>query len=142
MVALVWLIAGVVLIAAEVISGELVLLMLGLAAMGAAGAAALAVPVGVDAAVFAVFGLGLIFIARPALKRRLHRGLELKTNVGALIGKKAIVESTVDAANGRVRIDGDVWSARAFDETQVLETGQTVTVMDISGATAVVWAEP
>ncbi|MGI8305788.1 NfeD family protein [Saccharopolyspora hattusasensis] len=142
MVALVWLIAGVVLIVAEVISGELVLLMLGLAAMGAAGAAALGVPLGVDAAVFAVLGLGLIFVARPALKRRLNRGIELKTNVEALIGKKAVVESTVDATSGRVRIDGDVWSARAFDGTQVLETGQTVMVMDISGATAVVWAEP
>ncbi|TDD32297.1 NfeD family protein, partial [Saccharopolyspora elongata] len=127
---------------AEVISGELVLLMLGLAAIGAAGAAALGVPLGVDAAVFALLGLGLIFVARPALKRRLNRGLELKTNVAALIGKKAVVESTVDATRGRVRINGDVWSARAFDETQVLETGQTVTVMDISGATAVVWAEP
>ncbi|QIZ36509.1 NfeD family protein [Saccharopolyspora sp. ASAGF58] len=142
MVALVWLIAGVVLIVAEVISGELVLLMLGLAAMGAAGAAALGVPLGVDAAVFAVLGLGLIFVARPALKRRLNRGIELKTNVEALIGKKAVVESTVDATSGRVRINGDVWSARAFDGTQVLETGQTVMVMDISGATAVVWAEP
>ncbi|MFI0467641.1 NfeD family protein [Saccharopolyspora sp. 5N102] len=142
MVALLWLIAGVVLIGAEVISGELVLLMLGLAAIGAAGAAALGVPLGVDAAVFALLGLGLIFVARPALKRRLNRGLELKTNVAALIGKKAVVESTVDATRGRVRINGDVWSARAFDETQVLETGQTVTVMDISGATAVVWAQP
>ncbi|MEV0702779.1 NfeD family protein [Saccharopolyspora sp. NPDC050389] len=142
MVALLWLIAGVVLIGAEVISGELVLLMLGLAAIGAAGAAALGVPLGVDAAVFALLGLGLIFVARPALKRRLNRGLELKTNVAALIGKKAVVESTVDATRGRVRINGDVWSARAFDETQVLETGQTVTVMDISGATAVVWAAP
>ncbi|MEV0089016.1 NfeD family protein [Saccharopolyspora sp. NPDC050642] len=142
MVALLWLIAGVVLIGAEVVSGELVLLMLGLAAIGAAGAAALGVPLGVDAAVFALLGLGLIFVARPALKRRLNRGLELKTNVEALIGKKAVVESTVDATRGRVRINGDVWSARAFDETQVLETGQTVMVMDISGATAVVWAEP
>lgn len=142
MVALVWLIAGVVLIVAEVISGELVLLMLGLAAMGAAGAAALGVPLGVDATVFAVLGLGLIFVARPALKRRLNRGIELKTNVEALIGKKAVVESTVDATSGRVRINGDVWSARAFDGTQVLETGQTVMIMDISGATAVVWAEP
>ncbi|TDD32841.1 NfeD family protein, partial [Saccharopolyspora elongata] len=57
MVALLWLIAGVVLIGAEVISGELVLLMLGLAAIGAAGAAALGVPLGVDAAVFALLGL-------------------------------------------------------------------------------------
>lgn len=141
-VALLWLIAAVVLVMAEVISGDLVLLMLGVAAAGTAAASALGVGVGYDAAVFAVSSLALIFLARPALKRRMHTGHELKTNVDALIGRKAVVESTVDAHGGRVRINGDVWSARAFDETQVLETGQTVTVMNISGATAVVWAEP
>jgi membrane protein implicated in regulation of membrane protease activity len=140
--ALLWLIAGVVLIAAEILSGDFVLVMLGAAALGAAGASALGVPLGLDAAVFAALSLGLIFMARPALRRRMRVEHELKTNVEALIGKKAVVESTVDAHGGRVRIGGEVWSARAFDETQVMERGQTVTVMDISGATAVVWAEP
>lgn len=141
-VALLWLIAAVVLIGVEVISGDLVLLMLGIGAAGAAASSALGATVGVDVAVFAALSLGLILLVRPALKRRLHTGRELKTNVDALIGQKAIVESTVDSRDGRVRIDGQLWSARAFDETQVLETGQTVTVMEISGATAVVWAEP
>ncbi|GAA0530158.1 membrane protein [Saccharopolyspora subtropica] len=140
--ALLWLVAGVVLIAAEVLSGDFVLAMLGAAALGAAGASALGVPLGVDAVVFAVLGLGLIFLARPALKRRMHVQRELKTNVDALVGKHARVEATVDAHGGRVRIDGALWSARAFDETQVIEAGRTVTVMEISGATAVVWAEP
>jgi membrane protein implicated in regulation of membrane protease activity len=140
--AVLWLIAGVILVAAEALSGDFVLVMLGAAALGAAGASALGVPVGVDAAVFAGLAVGLIFLARPALKRRMHSTHELKTNVEALIGARAVVESTVDVHGGRVRIGGDVWSARAFDETQVLETGQTVTVMEISGATAVVWAEP
>lgn len=140
--ALLWLIAGVLLIAAEILSGDFVLVMLGAAALGAAGASALGAPLAVDAAVFAVLGLGLIFLARPALKRRMRQSAELKTNVDALVGKRAKAESTVDAHGGQVRIDGALWSARAFDETQVIEAGQTVTVMEIAGATAVVWAEP
>ncbi|MDA3645511.1 NfeD family protein [Saccharopolyspora indica] len=139
--ALLWLIAGVLLIAAEVLSGEFVLVMLGAAALAAAGSSALGAPLPVDAVVFAVLGLGLIFIARPALKRRLHNPLELKTNVDALVGKRAVAESTVDVHGGQVRIDGAVWSARALDETQVIEAGQTVTVIEIAGATAVVSAE-
>lgn len=142
MAALLWLIAGVVLVAAEVISGELVLLMLGAAAVGTAGVAALGAPLWLDAVVFAALSGGLVLLARPALKRRLEQGSTVQTNVNALIGARATVESTVDAQDGRVRIGGDVWSARALDETQVLETGRTVTVMEISGAVAVVWAQP
>lgn len=140
--ALLWLIAGVLLVAAEVLSGEFVLVMLGAAALGAAAASALGASLVVDAAVFAVLGLGLIFVARPALKRRLSHPLEIKTGVDALVGKRAVAESTVDVRGGRVRIDGDLWSARALDETQVIQAGQTVTVIEIAGATAVVSAEP
>lgn len=141
MVALLWLIAGVVLVAAEVISGDLVLLMLGVAALGAAGAAALGAPLAVDAAVFAALSLGLVLLARPALKRRLMRGADLRTNAEALIGKKALVEATVDSAGGLVLIDGQSWSARPLGEDEVIRAGETVTVMDISGATAVVSGE-
>lgn len=140
---MVWLVAGVLLVAAEVTSGELVLLMLGLAAIGAAGAAALGAPLWLDVLVFAALSGGLVFGARPVVKRRMLRsGHEARTNVDALVGSTATVESTVDAHDGRVRIGGDVWSARAFDETQVLEVGRTVMVMEISGAIALVWAQP
>jgi membrane protein implicated in regulation of membrane protease activity len=140
--ALLWLIAGVLLIGAEVLSGDFVLVMIGAAALGAAGSSALGMPLGVDVAVFAVLVLGLVVLARPALKRRMTEQRELKTNVDALVGKQARVESTVDAQGGQVRIDGQLWSARALDETQVFEAGRTVTVMEIAGAAAVVWAEP
>lgn len=137
-----WLIAGVVLIAAEVLSGDFVLVMLGAAALGAAGisvllptaAAAVAGPVA-----FVLASAGLLVLARPALKQRAQRLPELRTNVQGLIGSPAVVESTVDAHGGRVRIQGHVWSARAFEQGQVFEPGETVTVMEISGATAVVW---
>ncbi len=137
-----WLVAGVVLVATEVLSGDLVLLMLGAGALGAAGASALGLGLGLDAAVFAALSLGLLVLARPALKRAMGHQREIKTNVDALVGSRAVAESTVDARGGRVRIGGDVWSARALDEEQVIEAGRTVTVIEISGATAVVWAEP
>ncbi|GAB2751487.1 NfeD family protein [Salinifilum aidingensis] len=140
--ALLWLIAGVLLIGAEVLSGEFVLVMLGVAALGAAGAAALGAPLIVDAVVFAGLSVGLLLAARPALKRRFQVSRELPTNVDALVGRRALVRTRVDAHGGQVSINGDVWSARALDETQVYEAGQTVTVMEISGATAVVWDGP
>lgn len=137
-----WLIAGVLLIAAEVLSGDFVLLMLGAAALAAAGSSALGAPLWVDVLVFAVAMVAFVTLARPMLRRRLHAGELLRTNAEALIGGKAVVVTTVDASGGKVKLRGELWSARAFDETQVLEPGRAVTVMDISGATAVVWGEP
>ena len=60
-------------------------------------------------------------------------------NTEALEGRPAVVTEQVDAHDGRVKIGGDVWSARTMDPTQVLEPGTHVTVVEIDGATAVVW---
>lgn len=134
-----WLIVGVALIAAEVLSGAFVLVMLGAAGLLAAGAAALGGGLVVSAGVFVVAAGGGIILVRPALMRRVHSVDQVKTNVEALVGGKATVVDTVDAHNGRVKINGEIWSARAFDETEVFEIGRSVTVMSISGATAIVW---
>lgn len=142
MAAVVWLIIGVVLVAAEVLSGAFVLVMLGAAALAAALATALGAGLPIGAIVFAAVAGGGITLARPALLRKMHSGEHIKTNVEALVGAKALVVTTVDAHSGQVKIDGALWSARAFDETEVLETGRSVTIMSISGATAVVWGGP
>ncbi|MBB5953469.1 membrane protein implicated in regulation of membrane protease activity [Saccharothrix tamanrassetensis] len=137
MAALIWLILGVVLVAAEILSGDFVLVMLGLAALGAAGASALGADAVLGAAAFAVLALGLVVGARPVLKRRLESGLGHRSGVDALPGSTAVVVSTVDGHGGRVRIGGEVWSARSIDHA-VIEPGAEVTVVEISGATAVV----
>jgi len=140
MAAVLWLIAGIVLIAAEVLSGDFVLLMLGVAALAAGASAALGLPVWGGVAVFAVISVALVTVARPSLRRRL--GVDpVPTNTEALLGSTAVVVSTVDTRGGRVKLRGELWSARAFDENQVLEPGQQVTVMNISGATVIVWGE-
>lgn len=136
--ALIWLIAGIVLIAAEILSGEFVLLMLGAAALAGAGAEALfGLPV-LSIGVFAAASLGLLTGVRPVLKRRAQARL-VADNVAGLIGETAVVTSTVDASGGTVLLRGGDWSARALDDRQVLEPGATVTVVEIQGATAVVY---
>jgi membrane protein implicated in regulation of membrane protease activity len=140
MAAVVWLVAGFLLIAAEVLTGGFVLIMLGVGALVAAGFAALSAPVWLEVAAFAGVSVALTSLARPVLKRRFYTA-HVRTNVEALIGDKAIVVSRVDARGGRIKLRGELWSARAFDETEVLEPGQAVTVMTIAGATAVVLGE-
>lgn len=140
MAAVVWLVAGLALIIAEVLSLDFVLIMFGLGALMAAGFAWLGASIWLEVAMFAGTSLALTLLARPVLMRR-FRGTQVPTNVDALLGDTAIVISTVDAHGGKVKLRGELWSARAYDETEVLEPGQRVTVMTISGATAVVMGE-
>ncbi|WP_424186538.1 NfeD family protein [Actinokineospora sp. G85] len=140
MAALIWVILGIALIAAEVLSGELVLVALGVAALAGAGAEAAFGVTLVSTGVFAVVAIGLVTVARPTLKRRLQAA-STKDNAAALVGERATVLSTVDAAGGLVRLRGTEWTARSFDETQVIEPGTSVAVMQIAGATAVVLAD-
>jgi membrane protein implicated in regulation of membrane protease activity len=141
MAAVVWLVAGFLLIAAEVLSSDFVLIMLGVGALVAAGFAALGAGLLLEVVGFAVTSVALITVARPVIKRRLHT-VHVPTNVEALIGDKGIVVSTVDAHGGKIKLRGELWSARTFDETEVLPPGHAVTVMTIAGATAVVLGEP
>ena len=141
MAAVVWLVVGLLLIAAEVLTSGFVLVMFGMGALVAAGFAALGAGPLAEVAAFGGTAVALITVARPVLKRRLYTAHVL-TNVEALIGDRAIVVSTVDARGGKIKLRGEFWSARAFDETEVLEPGHAVTVMSISGATAVVLGEP
>jgi membrane protein implicated in regulation of membrane protease activity len=140
MAALIWLIIGVVLVGAEILSGDFVLLMLGVAALGGAGAAALGAGTVISVVVFTVASIALITGARPVLKRRLEIGSGHESSVDKLVGGKGIVVSRVDGHDGRVKIAGEIWSARSLDN-RVIEPGAEVTVYEISGATAVVLAE-
>ncbi|MDT8912797.1 NfeD family protein [Amycolatopsis sp. PS_44_ISF1] len=137
--ALIWLIIGIVLMIAEVLSGDFVLVMLGVAALLGAGSASISGNPLIDVAVFAVSSAGLILLARPALKRRFLAGSRTPTGIEALVGARAVVVSTVDYDAGRVKIGGEVWSARAVHEAQPpIAPGTSVTVVEISGATALV----
>ena len=140
MVPLIWLGAGVLLVAAELVSGDFVLLMLGTAALATAGASGLGVPLGPDVAAFALVAAALVLLVRPTVKRRLHAA-QVNTGTQALLGARAEVLETVDGHGGTVRLRGSEWSARPLHDDAVLAPGLEVVVVGIEGATAVVTAE-
>lgn len=138
--ALIWLLAGVVLIGAEAVSGELFLLMLGGGALAAAGGTALGLVGFFGAAVvFAVASVALLLAVRPIVRRRLDASLTpLETHHGTMVGRDAEVVHRVDGETGRVRIAGELWSARSKDGHEVIEEGAVATVLEVTGAIALV----
>lgn len=141
--AIIWLIAGVVLAAAEALTGDFFLLMLAGGALATAGVSAVTdFPVWADALVFGVVSLALVLGVRPILLRKFAKPPLLPTNAAALTGKSALVLEQVSAHEGQIKLAGEVWTARPLDETEVYAPGTTVTVMEIDGSTAVVWRGP
>lgn len=134
-----WLILAVVLGAAEIFTLTAALGLLGLAAGLTAVVAALGLPVPVQLIVFVVASIAGLGVVRPIARRHLIQPPPQRFGVEALVGKPAYVIREVTAHDGRVRINGEEWSARAYDETQVIPAGATVDVMQIEGATALVY---
>lgn len=136
--AIFWLIAAVVFGILEVMSLDLVLIMLAAGALAGAGAAALGAPLIVQAgAAVGVAVLG-IFAVRPIALRHLKTGPAALTGVDALIGQQVTVLETVTAHNGRVKLNGEIWSAQLEEAWDPLDTGATGTVVAIRGATAII----
>ncbi|HEX6869594.1 MAG TPA: NfeD family protein [Micromonosporaceae bacterium] len=138
----IWLIAGVVLAIAELFTLDFVLIMLAGGAFAAAVAGFIGGGVPVQVLMFAVISaLGLLAV-RPAIKRRLHQGAEpAAMGLDAIEGAEATVVEQVAQGQGMVKIGGELWSARPYDATQVIEPGVVVRVVEIKGATALVWRE-
>lgn len=141
--ALIWLIAGLGLAGAEAMTGDMSLLMLSGGALAAAGSSwLLGLPLWADGAVFLAVSLLLLVLVRPVLRRRMAGGTGLLDPVRALEGKPALVLEPVSRHHGRVKLDGEVWTARPYQDDEVYQPGDQVTVMHIDGATAVVWKTP
>ena len=138
--ALIWLIVAFGLAGVEALTGDMFMLMLSGGALAAAGSSwLLNPPIWVDGAVFLVVSVLLLVLVRPMLRRRLTPAKGLPTGVQALEGKSALVLDRVARDEGQVKLDGQVWTARPMNEGDVFEPGDQVTVLQIDGATAVVW---
>ena len=139
---IVWLVVGAALIVAEIFTTTFVLLMFGLGAFAAAGAAALGAGVPVQAAVFAVVSALSFLAVRPTLTRYMRRDVrDTQMGVEALEGSMALVIEAVDHDSGQVKIEGELWRARPYDATQTFAVGDRVRVVEIKGATAMVWKD-
>jgi membrane protein implicated in regulation of membrane protease activity len=139
-IALSWLIFALALAGAEALTGDMFLLMLSGGALAASATAwATDWPILGDGVVFLIVSVLLVMLVRPALRRRLAPGKPPAMGIKALEGKRATVLDRVARDEGQVKLDGQVWTARPFNEAEVYEPGELVTVMHIDGATAVVF---
>jgi membrane protein implicated in regulation of membrane protease activity len=133
-----WLIVAAVLAAGEVATTGFILGPLAVAAVLAALVALAGAGVVIQLVVFIAASVAAVALLRPIAVRHLRVPPRIRTGTAALVGAKAVVLERVDADGGRVRIGGEVWSARSFLDGQVMEPGARVEVAKIEGATALV----
>ena len=135
----VWLLGALVLGGIELATLDLVFLMLAAGALAGSVTAAVGAPFLVQVLVASVVAIAMLAVVRPIALRHLKTPHELRTGVDALVGREAITLERVDFHSGRVKLAGEVWSARTMDGSLVIEPGRTVDVLRIDGAVAVVF---
>jgi membrane protein implicated in regulation of membrane protease activity len=134
-----WFTIAALLGVAELLSMDFVLLMVALGLAGGGVAALVGANLAVQVLVAVVIAMGTLVFVRPSIVRRLHHGPELTTGHANLVGKSAVVIEESNSQAGQVKLAGEVWTARPYDETLVIPPGSTVDVFEIRGATAVVY---
>ncbi|MDQ1030405.1 membrane protein implicated in regulation of membrane protease activity [Streptomyces umbrinus] len=112
--------------------------MLAVGAVAGAVTAGLGGGVVLQVVVFATVSVALIAVVRPVATRHRSQRPQLATGIDALKGKQAVVLERVDGSGGRIKLAGEVWSARALDTGRAYEVGEEVDVVEIEGATAIV----
>jgi membrane protein implicated in regulation of membrane protease activity len=137
-----WLVAAMVLGGAEMVSLDLVLLMLAIGALGGMTADLVGLGLGVQVVVALATSVGLLALVRPSVVKRLHSGPELKQGHDALVGMEGFAIAEISEQSGQAKIRGEVWTVRPYDPHEVIASGAKVQVLEIRGATAYVHEIP
>lgn len=133
---IVWLIIGLAALIVEIFTTDFTFIMLAAGALAAAGMAVAVTNIWIQVAVFAVVAVSLLVLVRPWAKNHFNVKGSKAGSADVLVGRSAIAVTDVDGRAGRVKISGDVWSART--NGVAIASGCPVRVTAIDGATAVV----
>ncbi|MFI6848468.1 NfeD family protein [Kitasatospora sp. NBC_00085] len=133
-----WLLAAVGLGIPLVITAMPEFAMFAVGALAAAGVAGLGIGVVWQVLTFVAVSAGLLVVVRPIAYRQMQKGPQVKMGIEALKGATAVVAEQVDGEGGRIKLNGEIWSARALNPGSVYSPGQQVDVVEIQGATALV----
>jgi membrane protein implicated in regulation of membrane protease activity len=137
-----WLLAAIGLAIAEIFTASFVLIMFSAGALAAAVSAALGADLPVQGILFAVVSALALLGLRPVVRRHLNRGGPGESmGLAEIEGSHGLVLERIDTEHGLIKIDGEMWRARAFDADQVFEPGEHVQVVEVKGATAMVWRD-
>jgi membrane protein implicated in regulation of membrane protease activity len=138
----VWLSLAIGLGVLELFSLDLILLMLAAGAIVGMVAAIVGLDQWVQVLAAVATSIAALGLVRPNVVKRMHAGPTLVLGHDALVGKTAVVVEQVSSQGGQVRIGGELWTARPYDDDAVIEPGVKVDVFQIKGATAMVHKVP
>ena len=133
-----WMIAAGALAVGEIATLGFFLGPIAVAAVAAAIVALVGGGLALQWIVFIAVSLASLLVLRPIARRHLRTPAQLRTGTAALVGAQAVVLERVDRDGGQVKLAGEVWTARTYDEDATFEPGERVEVMKIDGATALV----
>ena len=133
-----WLALAMLLGVLELFSLDLVLLMIAAGALAgmAVDLAGLGFPIQLLAA--SATSLAMLAFVRPTFLKRLHSGPDLKQGFDALVGEEGFTVAEITVHGGQVKVGGEIWTARPYDDTAIIPVGAKVRVYEIRGATAYV----
>lgn len=138
---LLWLLAAAALGVAEAVTLTLALGILGGAALLAAVVAGFGAPIFFQVLAFVISALLGLVVLRPIALRHMRAPAPSRDGTDALIGRQAMVVEEVTSARGLIHLGGEDWSARAYVDDVVIPRGTRVDVMEIDGATAIVYPQ-
>lgn len=142
---LVWFVAAVALLIAEMFTGGfwLACVAIGCAVAGLVGLVPFTGPI-TQILTFAAASLLSMVGLRPALTRRFlpSGATALRTGIDALLGKSGYVTERIAPGHrtGRVVVEGEDWRGISLDDS-VLEPGTRVSVVHVDGTTLTVERE-
>src|SRR3954467_13329967 len=135
-----WLIAAVILAVGEIATMGLYLAPFAAGALVAALSGAAGAGTAINLIIFLVVSIVALAALRPLARSHRRMPPQIRTGTAALVGRKATVVERIANVEGRgcVKIDGEVWTARAYLDEEIYEAGTRVQVVEIRGATALV----
>ena len=135
-----WLIAAVLLAIGEIATMGFFLAPFAAGALAAMVTSAAGAGTAINLMVFLVVSVVALGALRPVARAHRRQPALSRTGTAALVGKHAMVLERIanDEGVGCVRIDGEVWTARAYMDEETYEAGTRVQVVEIRGATALV----
>lgn len=134
-----WTVLAVGLGALEMLGLDLFLVMLAGGALVGGVTAAIGAPFLLQLIAALVTSVALLGLVRPSVVKRIHSTPTLRIGHDNLIGQRAVVLTELaSGAPGRVKVDGEEWTALPYDEDDTIDAGSTVDVVLIKGATAYV----
>jgi membrane protein implicated in regulation of membrane protease activity len=136
----IWLSLAFLLGVAEIMSLDLVLIMLAVGALAAAGVAVIAPSLWwLQILVASGISIMMLLLLRPTVLAKVRSMPGYRSSTAKMVGSSGVATSQIDKSGGEIKVDGQSWTARPYSSDVVIEQGTEIEVYEIDGAIAVVY---